>query len=37
MDKNNTLQIDKEYKSFLQEVKNKIKATRLQAALDVNL
>lgn len=36
MDKNNTLQIDKEYKSFLQEVKNKIKATRLQAALAVN-
>lgn len=36
MDKKNTLQIDKEYKSFLQEVKNKINATRLQAALAVN-
>jgi len=36
MDKNNALHIDKEYKFFLQEIKNKIKVTRLQAALAVN-
>jgi len=36
MDKNTTLQIDNEYKSFFQEIKRKIKASRLQAALVVN-
>ncbi|KAB2831839.1 MAG: DUF1016 domain-containing protein [Caedimonadaceae bacterium] len=36
MKKNALLQTSKDYKDFLQEIKNKIKAVRLQAALAVN-
>jgi hypothetical protein len=36
MRKSIALQIDKDYKSFLQEVRNKIRSTQLQAALAVN-
>src|SRR5579871_3756465 len=36
MSKNISLQINTDYKTFLQDVKNKIKTARLQAALSVN-
>lgn len=36
MAKNKTLQISPDYKTFLQDVKDKIKAARLRAALSVN-